>query len=369
MKKKIIATVTNTLVQDQRMIRICTTLVDLGFDVLLVGRQSKDSPDLQDYAFAQKRLRCIFRTGVLFYVEYNIRLFIYLFRTKHDIVYTVDTDTLIAGGMIKYIRGKKQIYDAHEYFTEVPELKSKPIKRWIWNRIEDVFVPKADLHITVSDSLAKIFSAQFQRVFHTIRNVPTYTPSISKIKQNKAHTIVYQGVLNVGRGLEEMIGAMTKIHQTNLAIIGEGDIAEKLRNLADQSPAKDRIHFLGWKSAEEMIEITQNADLGINLLDGRSKSYYYSLANKFFDYMHAGIPSVNMDYPEYRDIVHQHEVGILLSHLTPDHIAQTITSCLADETLMERMKKACAYASEIYNWLEESKKLGVLILELTEKNS
>ena len=364
MNKKIIATVTNTLVQDQRMIRICTTLVELGYDVTLVGRKYKDSLALKEFTYSQKRLECIFQKGVLFYLEYNIRLFIYLSRHDHDIIYTVDTDTLLAGGIIKYLRGNKQIFDAHEYFTEVPELSNKPLKKWIWKTIERIFVPKADIHFTVSDSLAEIFSVQYQRPFRTIRNVPNYMPNIAQRVKNKIPTIVYQGMLNAGRGLEELIEAMPNIQQSNLIIIGEGDLSEKLRDLASKSAAKERIHFVGWKSQNEMLEITKNADLGINILNGESKSYYYSLTNKFFDYMHARIPSVNMDYPEYHNIIQEHEVGILITGLTPDHIAHAISSFFRDDVRINRMKQACIDATEVYNWQKESKKLEVILLEL-----
>ncbi len=73
--KQIILTVTNDLSYDQRMQRISTTLVKIGYDVLLVGRKRSLSIPLKTMPFEQKRLRCWFNKGKLFYIEYNIRLF------------------------------------------------------------------------------------------------------------------------------------------------------------------------------------------------------------------------------------------------------------------------------------------------------
>ena len=36
---------------------------------------------------------------------------------------------------------------------------------------------------------------------------------------------------------------------------------------------------------------------------------YLALPNKFFDYMHAGLPQIAMNYPEYQKINSQFEVA------------------------------------------------------------
>ena len=43
---------------------------------------------------------------------------------------------------------------------------------------------------------------------------------------------------------------------------------------------------------EELRLITAEAYIGINLVENNGLSNYLSLANKFFDYIHAGIPQL-----------------------------------------------------------------------------
>ena len=71
-------TVTNDLTYDQRMNRICTSLAAHGYNVVLVGRRRKQSQPLRKEKYQQKRLRCWFQKGKVFYAEYNFRLFFYL---------------------------------------------------------------------------------------------------------------------------------------------------------------------------------------------------------------------------------------------------------------------------------------------------
>lgn len=351
------------------MQRICTTLADSGYAVTLIGRLKPHSLPLEGQNYHQIRLKCWFHHGVLFYLEYNIRVGAFLYSRKLGpyILYTVDSDTLLAGGIVKYFKGLYQVFDAHEYFTEVPELKTKPLVRRVWKIIENIFVPKADAHMTVGNCLADIFSKKFNKKFIPILNVPTLSYTHAEVSKAEPPIILYQGMLNKGRGLEPMIKAMEQIDHAVFYIIGEGDISTELRKLATNSTASERIHFLGWRSYAEMSAITSKATLAINLLENSSLSYYYSLANKFFDYMHAGVPSVNMAFPEYTAIINRYKVGVTINRLDPTLIATTIKGLLINPQKMYQMQQACQKAKQVYHWAHESEKLLLLFGQLKKK--
>lgn len=363
-KSKIICTVSNDLIQDNRMFRICNTLTDLSYEVILVGRKRKKSLPFGHHRFSFERILCYFERGFLFYLEYNLRLTYFLFGNidKNDIIYTVDTDTLLAGGVVKWVKRCHQIFDAHEYFTKVPELIHKPLVRKVWSVIEKIFIPKADVHITVSQSLAKLFSGKYGVSFTELYNVPNLVEIKEKSLPKSVSVIIYIGMLNAGRGLEQIIWAMNDITDAELWIVGHGDIAEELQQIAESSEASQRIIFKGWKSAAETQTLLQQATVGINLLDGSSESYYYSLANKFFDYMHAELPSVNMNFPEYQSITERFEVGILLEDLNSEKMAVTVNSLLRDKVKLEHLKSECRKAKQFFNWEHEARKLSELVM-------
>ncbi len=140
--KKIYLTVTNDLTYDQRMIRIATTLVNSGYTVCLVGRLRSNSQSLKEQPFAQKRLRCWFDKGKFFYLEYNWRLFFYLLWRRLDAIGSIDLDTLLAGYLLSKLKRKPCIYDAHEYFTEVPEVVERPAIQRVWERLAQGIIPR-----------------------------------------------------------------------------------------------------------------------------------------------------------------------------------------------------------------------------------
>ena len=359
---KIIFTVTNDLTYDQRMHRICHSLASNGYDVLLVGRVLPHSIPLIDKAFEQKRLSCIFKKGFLFYAEYNLRLFIFLlFQSGYDTICSIDLDTLGAGFFASLLRGKKRVFDAHEYFTEVPELVDRPVVKFFWAMIAKFILPYYRHAYTVGPALAEIFKKQYGPDFTVIRNVAAKAVNEPKVANNNGvsnhKTLLYQGALNEGRGLEVAISTMQHIENVQLVLAGEGDCSEKLRALSLVLDLGEKLRFEGYVQPDQLKKLTKSAWAGINLLENRGLSYYYSLANKFFDCVQAGVPVITMDFPEYRHLNQQHEVALLLSELSQDSLAAAINKLLTDKLLYQRLQHNCLVAREEWNWEAEEKVL------------
>ncbi len=355
--KKIIFTVTNDLSYDQRMARICGTLSTANYEVEIVGRKRKNSSLLKHKNYKQTRLNCIFQKGKLFYVEYSFRLFFYLLFHRVDIISSVDLDSLMACTFVAKIRSKKLVFDAHEYFTEVPEVTNRKFTKKIWQTVGKLCIPQTNIAYTVGESLAEIFTTKYHKVFEVIRNVPlineNYVNPQLSYYDNK--TIIYQGDLNEGRGLEQTIEAMQYI-DAELWIAGNGLLMDKLKELAQQFNVVNRVKFLGYIYPDELKKITQQATIGINLLENKGLSYYYSLANKFFDYLHAEIPQVCAPFPEYQKINNQYHIA-LLCECDVIQIKNTLNRLLTDEILYKKLQTECNKAKQIFNWQHEEQKL------------
>jgi len=351
--KKIILTVTNDLTYDQRMHKICASLSKAGYSVELVGRKLHSSKPLDNKTFRQTRLYCFFKKGKLFYIEYNIRLLFFLLFRKFDIVCAVDLDTILPALSVGTLRSKKMVYDAHEYFTEVPEVINRPVVQKIWKAIERFAVPKMDLCYTVSNSLGEIFEQEYHKKFYIIKNAPLLTEG--NWPGEPGNFILYQGALNAGRGLEDLILAMQQI-PLQLKIVGEGDLSSVLRKMVNDFNLQDKITFLGYMKPDDLKELTPKAFAGYNLLADMGKSYYYSLSNKFFDYIHAGIPGISNNYPEYTYINNQYETAVL-TNLSVSSIVLTVNTLIKNKDYYNRLKQNCAQAARVYNWQEEEKLL------------
>lgn len=338
------------------MQRHLNTLSEEGYSMLLIGRKRKSSKALNEQKFKQKRLSCWFEKGKLFYLEYNLRLFIYLLFAPCDIIVSVDYDTLLPGTIVSKIRGKKLVFDAHEFFTEVPELYNRKWSRFIWEMVGKICISKVDLAYTVGPILAELFTKEHNVKFHSILNVPPLRSEgvIGSDRKDKP-IILYQGALNKGRGIEELMMAMKQVN-AELWIAGEGDLSSYLRELCSKENLTEKVRFLGFVLPQNLPLLTQQADICCNLLLPNGKSYYYSLANKFFDYMHAAKPQICANFPEYIHINKEFEIAILCD-AEPKIIADSLTKLLTDKDLYKKLKNNCFKAAQVYNLQMESKKL------------
>ncbi len=354
MPPRIILTVTNDLVYDQRMQRICGSLSRVGYEVWLVGRLRPDSAPLSPTTWRQVRLRCFFERGKLFYLEYNLRLLFFLLFHRFDAVSAVDLDTLLPGFIAARCKGKACIYDAHEYFTEVPEVVRRPAVKRAWELLAQLLIPRVDAAYTVGEGLARLLSERYGIPFAVVRNVPERGRGGEGERESRI--ILYQGALNEGRGLEQAIEAMQQLPDVQLWLAGEGDLSESLRGLSRRLGLDEQVRFLGYIRPGDLKKLTSQAAIGLNLLENKGLSYYYSLANKAFDYIQAGIPSIHMNFPEYRALNDQFDVFLLLDTLTPEAIAIAIQRLLDDSAVYQQLHHHCLIAREVLNWeIEETR--------------
>lgn len=359
--KKICLTVTNDLTYDQRMQRIARSLQQAGYQVVLIGRCLPDSEPLQSESFQQVRLKCRFNKGFLFYAEYNVRLLYWLLRADLDAVGTVDLDTLAAGGIAGVLRRKIRVFDAHEYFTEVPEVVHRRFVKVFWGLVARLFLPFYKYAYTVGPALAAIFTKKYRIPFEVVRNVPQSITSIPPdLPSDTPRILLYQGALNEGRGIEPMLQAMQSLPDFQFWLAGEGDLSIQLREMAQHLGVADRVRFLGFVKPADLKEYTRQAWVGLNLLENRGLSYYYSLANKFFDNVQAAKPILTMDFPEYKALNQEYEVAVLLPDLKVDTLVKNIKHLSTDPALYKKLKANCLHARNHWIWeADEQVLLGV----------
>jgi len=355
--KKVILTVTNDLTYDQRMIRICTSLANAGYEVVLVGRKRKHSKPIVQQVFEQKRLTCWWDSGKLFYLEYNIRLFFFLLFAKKDAICAIDLDTILPAHYVCKWSSTKLVYDAHEYFTEVPEVVNRPKVKAVWEWVANKTIAKVDAAYTVGPMLAAIFEQRYGLSFGVVRNVPFARPNTQSQPQDSTNILLYQGVLNDGRGLEELIAAMAYIEHAEFWIAGEGDLSKELRALVAEKQLGAKVKFLGYILPSELKAVTTQATIGINLLQNKGLNYYYSLANKAFDYIQSEKPSLNMAFPEYVAINEKFGCFELVDNLEVDTLVEVINRLTNHPSHYAQLKANCAKAKSIFIWENEEKEL------------
>ncbi len=351
--KKILFSVTNDLNSDQRMWRICHSLSQAGYDVQLVGRQLPDSRTLPARSYRQHRMRLFFLKGPLFYLEYNLRLFLYALGSKVDAYSAVDLDSLPAMWLASVMRNRPLVYDAHEIFTEVPELTPGGIKQRVWKAIEGSLLRRVKYAYTVNHSLSQWYARHYGVKMAVVRNMPV----ARHLPENQpGEFVLYQGAINAGRGIEALLDAAPRL-PLPVYIAGKGDLTEWLVMEIQRRGLGNQVKWMGQLDPEALQQLTSRAWLGINLLEGRSLNYYYSLANKFFDYVQAGIPQLCANFPEYISLNQQFEVALLTESHEADAWLPQIAALWQNREHYEELQSNCHKARRSWTWESEEKVL------------
>ena len=374
---RVILSVTNDLFSDQRVDKVCTTLTNMGFEVSLVGRRYKDSPKIAKRAYQTFRLHLFFRTGPLFYAEFNTRLFFWLLFHCFDVYVANDLDTLLPNVLVSKLKRKKLVYDAHEYFLGILEIQHRPRVKKAWSIIEKFCFPKLEKVITVSQSIADLYHEQYGKEVKVVRNIPVLqqiTPTNKTeirlelgLPVDKS-IIIYQGnAIHRDRGGEEIVEAAPFIKNGIVLIVGQGDMVPDLQKRVQEMGWQDQVIFTGRVKPELLRKYTAAADIGVTFDKNVSPNHYYSLPNKLFEYIHAGIPIVASNLPERKRIIDDYGVGVVLDDLSPENVGNTINNMLQESSKMEQFRQNCRNAASKLNWQEEEKILREIYFEVKSK--
>jgi len=355
-KRSLLFTVTNDLSYDQRMDRICSALAENGYSCTLIGRKKRESKPLSNRSYRAVRIGLFFQKGKLFYLEYNFKLFFRVLFSKQDVYCAIDLDTYLPMYFAARIRGKKLVYDAHEYFSELEEVVERPLVHFVWQKAEAFAMKTADAYYTISRGYSSLFKKRYGTDFQVIRNVPSKN-EVEDIQKDEERFIIYQGALNIGRGIEEAILAMHNINGLTLKIYGEGPIENELKSIIEQEKLQEKVKLMGALLPQELRQETLKAFIGLTLFSATGLHHQYSLANRFFDYFHAGIPQIAMNYPEYRSFNAKYDIACLIDTLDATSIEDSINALKDNEERVNEIRVNCKKAAIENNWQIESKQL------------
>lgn len=374
MMKSVVVCVTTDLVTDNRVRRHCLVLHELGFKVTLVGRELPTSIPLEQLPYQSHRFKLPFHRGPLFYFSYQLWLWFYLWRLKPEIYWSNDLDTVLPCYLVSKFRKRKLVFDAHELFTEVPELENSPIKKKIWHKIEQRFATRADYFITVNNSLAKKFNELYGINPVVIRNVPEKTElplphirTILNIPNNHLILIVQGSGINHGRGLMETLMAIKDVSLTTLLVIGSGDAVAEGKRLTNELDISNRVHFISRLPYSGLMQYTQMADIGLAFDTHPCLNFQLALPNKIFDYFNAGIAVICGDQPEIAKLVETYRCGYQMKTSDVKGIVWAINFYQSNPDVLANHKAMAKKASETEQWENEKSILIALINQLCAK--
>jgi glycosyltransferase involved in cell wall biosynthesis len=362
--KKVAFSVTNCICNDQRVLKIAAVVCRLNCDIAIIGRKSGECCNNDSVPFKTKRFRMLFKKGFLFYAFFNIRLFFFLLFHEFDLLVANDLDTLLSNFLVSKLKKLPLVYDSHEYFTGVPELKNRPFIRRVWKSIERAIFPGLKYVVTVSDSIASLYEAEYYVRPIVIRNLGRNADEIKPftrvevgIPSEDLLSIIQGTGINIDKGAEELIEAIAVTEGVSLFVVGSGDVVPELKRRVTELSISHKVKFIPAVSWEILLKYTKTADVGMCIEKDTNLNYLYSLPNKLFDYLSAGIPVIAGNLPETRKIITENECGIIIPGVTPEHISYALTEFKKHPDKQAELKAKAVAASMTLNWDNESLKV------------
>jgi len=263
------------------------------------------------------------------------------------------------------------VYDAHELFTEMKEIVSRPLIRKWWLAVERFAVPKFRFGYTVNDSLVKEFNKRYGVQYGLVRNLPRNELPKNNAEQrartNESGLIIYQGAVNEGRSFETIIPAMQQVNG-RLLICGDGNFFEQTKQLVKQYGVEAKVEMQGYVPPDKLKQITPTARVALMIFESTGMNQFNSLSNRFFDYIMAGVPQVCVNYPEYKAINDKYKIAVMIDDTKAETIATALNSVINDDLLHQQLQQNCFNAREELNWKSEEKQLFAFYEKVLHEN-
>lgn len=279
-------------------------------------------------------------------------------RIPCDLIHCHSVGALVPSIALGLIHRVPVVYDAHELESQAGQPRAAGVLA-LW--IERVFIRRAAGVICVSDKIADWYSQEFGIARPVVvRNVPDTANQRESENDRPLRTstglgggdllFLYQGALAKGRRIEQLLRVFAEVPpDRHIVFMGYG----VLQPLVEAAAAKHaNIHFVPAVPPDLVLAHTRDADVGICGGENVCLSYYLSLPNKLFEYLHGGIPVLAPRWPEMEDVINQHRCGWSVGETDAEWRASIVGLTRND---IRAAGAGARNAAQSYSWTAESK--------------
>lgn len=368
-KHKVIILTSADPYQDVRAIKIAESLSEARYDVLLFGGYS-NRQNINNTQYRVMKYRHLYQPQFSLFKKlwWKARYFVYsitrLHRERADVIHACNVDMLFLAYLATIFTHTRIVYDSFEIgaFKSGAVSKSAFLSKGIV-LLEQVLIKKTEYMICVSNAALEYFRTTYKiENIIVVTNVPKVSgETLKRINNHERHPMnaLYIGTFSENRGIEEFVLSAAHLEgKVNVCLQGFGLLEEKITKLIIENELGHLIQFFPLVDVHEIVHsISLSSDIGVVLTKPTSLNHQLSVSNKLFDYINAGIPVVMSNITEHRRINEQYEVGVIISEVQPEHIANALTLLATDKKLYEHLSINCIKARKELNWGIESRKL------------
>jgi glycosyltransferase involved in cell wall biosynthesis len=198
-------------------------------------------------------------------------------------------------------------------------------------------------------------------------SVVSNTPSVNSVVALSSRLpgeplrIVYLGLIEKHRGVEELLAAMTELVTAAvefvLEMVGDGrDYARLRQRAADLGLTAPRVVFHGRLPHADAIAVLRRGHVGIVPHHAR-ESWNTTIPNKLFDYMAAGLAVVSSDAVPAARVIKETGAGLVFRSGDSRDLAEQLTRLLDIRTWERCRRMGREAVLSRYNWESDTRVL------------
>lgn len=346
--------------------RECGSLVKAGYDVHLVipcGHcHIKDGVHLHAIRRVKNRLlRMLFMPWVAMVVA---------LRTKSSIYHYHDPELLFMGFVLRWIFGKKVVFDIHEAVVRSLTSKSylprftRKLISLCYQIIERIFTTGQAIVIANKNS-----ASDYSVKTYLVQNYPLLNEEIMNLPADKKEKteiplLIYVGVVAKVRGGSLAVDLAAKLvergHDFQMQIIGPyttEEYGDELKVKVESLNLQNNVLLPGHMEWTKAMKLVSKASIGLCLLLP-TPNYTRCLATKIIEYMMCGTAVLCSKYDHWKPYVEGEHTGAMADPMNIDEVADICEQMLSDQDELVAMgKRGMEAVRTKYNWDTEFKVL------------
>ena len=359
MSKKVVIAFLGSFKFDARCLNMANSLYKNGYNVFIVDELS-DNKIFKSDKYNILHVNTKSKRGIGRYLRFS--------RSVQDIVYKIRPNIFISGDIfsLRVCSNIKwsclKVYDCRELYSQLSALKDKPIKQFFWEKFEKINYKYVDkVIVTAQKDRDYLISRYGNKNINIIFNYPNISIKDSSLDLRQKYSIsehkkifLYQGAIQAGRGIEEMIKLLLYFEDSVACIAGEGLFKREIIKISIKLKVEKRVFFTGNIPYEKLISVSQQADIGFALIQPISQSYRQALPNKLFEYGLAGLPTIASDFVEMKKYINKYNLGIAVNPVNTNEHIRAVNQLLSwnnKEHLINIIKKNCSWQTQENSFL------------------
>ncbi|MCO5947683.1 hypothetical protein [Mucilaginibacter flavidus] len=258
--------------------------------------------------------------------------------------------------------GRNVAFDLEDWYSAdlLPAAREKrPVR--LLKKIEYIALTQGLFCTTTShalaDELARVYKSKRPEVIY---NVFPFQGDLHKRRKNFAKSLNlfwFSQTIGPGRGIEEFIALLKYLNtKISLNLLGTADPVYK-KKLLSLIPKRHELYFHDLVGENELAQKISDFDIGLALELDHPPSRNFTVTNKFFQYLQAGLPVIATETAGQKEIFTKFKPGFML----PQHPAKAdidrLIAWLNNPNAIQAARTAAGAAALYFSWDAESSKI------------